>query len=189
MVGKYDEEGNPLIPWTGELSPTLLAPIVAARITHEFPDIRFEKELAALADSRVEVVAPTDVKRTPYFCAGCPHNTSTRVPEGSKALAGIGCHFMASWMDRDTESLIQMGGEGVNWVGKSRFCGNPHVFQNCRRLPTRSAPKGCSASLWSAMSPGNTPGKAPSPLVPASTTGTRWMPCSGNCETCPVSAC
>jgi indolepyruvate ferredoxin oxidoreductase len=130
MVGKYDEEGNPLIPWTGELSPTLLAPIVAARITHEFPDIRFEKELAALADSRVEVVAPTDVKRTPYFCAGCPHNTSTRVPEGSKALAGIGCHFMASWMDRDTESLIQMGGEGVNWVGKSRFCGNPHVFQN-----------------------------------------------------------
>jgi indolepyruvate ferredoxin oxidoreductase len=70
------------------------------------------------------------VKRTPYFCAGCPHNTSTKVPEGSKALAGIGCHFMASWMNRDTESLIQMGGEGVNWVGKSRFTGNPHVFQN-----------------------------------------------------------
>jgi indolepyruvate ferredoxin oxidoreductase len=130
MVGKYDEEGNPLVPWTGELSPTLLAPIVAARITHEFPDIRFDRELAALAAGRVEVVAPTDVKRTPYFCAGCPHNTSTRVPEGSKALAGIGCHFMASWMDRNTESLIQMGGEGVNWVGKSRFCGNPHVFQN-----------------------------------------------------------
>ncbi|MDH5173138.1 MAG: indolepyruvate ferredoxin oxidoreductase family protein, partial [Gammaproteobacteria bacterium] len=130
MVGKYDEEGRPLIPWTGELSPTLLAPIVAARITHEFPDIRFDKELAALAESRVEVAAPVDVKRTPYFCAGCPHNTSTKVPQGSKALAGIGCHFMASWMNRDTESLIQMGGEGVNWVGKSRFCGNPHIFQN-----------------------------------------------------------
>ena len=130
MVGKYDEEGKPLIPWSGELSPTLLAPIVAARITHEFPHLRFDDELAALASSRVDVVAPTDVKRTPYFCAGCPHNTSTKVPEGSKALAGIGCHFMASWMDRDTESLIQMGGEGVNWVGKSRFCGNPHVFQN-----------------------------------------------------------
>ena len=130
MVGKYDEEGKPLIPWTGELSPTLLAPIVATRITHEFPDIRFDEELAELASTRVEISVPTDVKRTPYFCAGCPHNTSTRVPEGSKALAGIGCHFMASWMDRNTESLIQMGGEGVNWVGKSRFCGNQHVFQN-----------------------------------------------------------
>ena len=130
MVGKYDEEGNPLVPWTGELSPALLAPIVAARITHEFPDVTFEAELQGLEQSRVSVEVPTDVKRTPYFCAGCPHNTSTKVPEGSKALAGIGCHFMASWMDRDTESLIQMGGEGVNWVGKSRFCGNQHVFQN-----------------------------------------------------------
>ncbi|MBN7795284.1 indolepyruvate ferredoxin oxidoreductase family protein [Parahaliea mediterranea] len=130
MVGKYDEEGNPLVPWTGELSPTLLAPIVAARITHEFPEVTFEAELAELASTRTEVSVPTDVKRTPYFCAGCPHNTSTKVPEGSKALAGIGCHFMASWMNRNTESLIQMGGEGVNWVGRSRFCGNPHVFQN-----------------------------------------------------------
>jgi indolepyruvate ferredoxin oxidoreductase len=130
MVGKYDEEGRVLIPWAGELSPTLLAPLVAARITHEFPDVRFDEELAELASSRVEISVPTDVKRTPYFCAGCPHNTSTKVPEGSKALAGIGCHFMASWMDRKTESLIQMGGEGVNWVGKSRFIGNQHVFQN-----------------------------------------------------------
>ena len=73
---------------------------------------------------------PGGVRRLPYFCSGCPHNTSTRVPEGSKALAGIGCHFMASWMGRNTESLIQMGGEGVNWIGKSRYTGNPHVFQN-----------------------------------------------------------
>jgi indolepyruvate ferredoxin oxidoreductase len=73
---------------------------------------------------------PGGVKRLPYFCSGCPHNTSTKVPEGSKALAGIGCHFMASWMGRNTESLIQMGGEGVNWVGKSRYIGNPHIFQN-----------------------------------------------------------
>src|SRR5690606_6693613 len=68
--------------------------------------------------------------RTPYFCSGCPHNTSTKVPEGSKALAGIGCHFMASWMDRETSSLIQMGGEGVNWAASSRFTGNGHIFQN-----------------------------------------------------------
>jgi indolepyruvate ferredoxin oxidoreductase len=130
MVGKYDEEGNALIPWTGELSPGLLAPIVAARITHEFPGVTFADELTELASTQVSIDVPTDVKRTPYFCAGCPHNTSTKVPEGSKALAGIGCHFMASWMDRKTESLIQMGGEGVNWVGKSRFIGNQHIFQN-----------------------------------------------------------
>ncbi|MBE9538168.1 MAG: indolepyruvate ferredoxin oxidoreductase family protein, partial [Proteobacteria bacterium] len=130
MVGKYDEQGKPLIPWTGELSPTLLAPIVAARITHEFPKITFERELAELTGSRVEVSVPTDEKRTPYFCAGCPHNTSTKVPEGSNAMAGIGCHVMATWMDRKTESLVQMGGEGVTWVGKSRFTGVHHVFQN-----------------------------------------------------------
>ncbi len=130
MVGKYDEEGRSLVPWTGELSPGLLAPIVAARISHVFPSVSFAAELDALAGTRVSIDVPTDVKRTPYFCAGCPHNTSTRVPEGSKALAGIGCHFMASWMNRNTESLIQMGGEGVNWVGKSRFTGNGHVFQN-----------------------------------------------------------
>jgi indolepyruvate ferredoxin oxidoreductase len=68
--------------------------------------------------------------RTPYFCSGCPHNTSTKVPEGSKALAGIGCHFMASWMDRETSSLIQMGGEGVNWAASSPFTGKGHIFQN-----------------------------------------------------------
>jgi indolepyruvate ferredoxin oxidoreductase len=68
--------------------------------------------------------------RMPYFCSGCPHNTSTRVPEGSSALAGIGCHFMASWMDRDTEGLLQMGGEGVNWITRSKFNGNRHIFQN-----------------------------------------------------------
>jgi indolepyruvate ferredoxin oxidoreductase len=68
--------------------------------------------------------------RLPYFCPGCPHSSSTHVPEGSKALAGIGCHFMASWMDRETSSLIQMGGEGVNWAASSKFTGNSHVFQN-----------------------------------------------------------
>ncbi|MFM7785143.1 MAG: 2-oxoacid:acceptor oxidoreductase family protein, partial [Gammaproteobacteria bacterium] len=69
-------------------------------------------------------------RRLPYFCAGCPHNRSTVVPEGSEAQAGIGCHFMASWMNRHTGSLIQMGGEGVNWVAKSRFTGGGHIFQN-----------------------------------------------------------
>ena len=70
------------------------------------------------------------VKRVPYFCAGCPHNTSTKVPEGSRAQAGIGCHFMAAWMGRETEGVIQMGGEGVDWVSHSMFTKVPHVFQN-----------------------------------------------------------
>ena len=130
MVGKYDEFGNPLVPWTGELNPTLLAPIVAARITKEFPGVRFDAELARLAANGVDTTPVDHIQRRPYFCSGCPHNRSTKVPHGSKALAGIGCHFMASWMNRETESLIQMGGEGVNWVGKSRFTGNKHIFQN-----------------------------------------------------------
>ena len=74
--------------------------------------------------------ASDSVKRQPYFCAGCPHNLSTKVPEGSHAQAGIGCHFMASWMGRDTEGLIQMGGEGVDWVSHAMFTTVPHVFQN-----------------------------------------------------------
>lgn len=130
MVGKYDESGNSLVPWVGELSPTLLAPLVAARISHEFPDITFHDELTRLQNTGVNVTPFEGVRRLPFFCSGCPHNSSTKVPEGSKALAGIGCHFMASWMNRNTESLIQMGGEGVNWVGKSRFIGNKHIFQN-----------------------------------------------------------
>jgi indolepyruvate ferredoxin oxidoreductase len=68
--------------------------------------------------------------RSPYFCSGCPHNTSTRVPDGMRAYAGIGCHYMAQWMDRSTEGFTQMGGEGANWVGEAAFSKRPHVFQN-----------------------------------------------------------
>jgi len=66
----------------------------------------------------------------PYFCSGCPHNTSTKVPEGSRALAGIGCHFMALWMDRNTETFTHMGGEGVPWVGIAPFTNEEHIFAN-----------------------------------------------------------
>ena len=65
-----------------------------------------------------------------YFCSGCPHNTSTKVPEGMRAYAGIGCHFMAQWMDRDTDGFTQMGGEGANWIGEAPFSTRGHVFQN-----------------------------------------------------------
>ena len=128
MVGKRDEHGNRLVPWTRELGAVMLAEIIAKRL-----DLNFGLHLHEKAEKVVPVPAQINVPgatRTPYFCSGCPHNTSTRVPEGSQAFAGIGCHFMASWMNRNTTSLIQMGGEGVNWVARSKFNGNRHVFQN-----------------------------------------------------------
>jgi indolepyruvate ferredoxin oxidoreductase len=128
ITGKQDELGRPLIPYVGELSPKLVAGFLAARLGRFF-GADFSERLATI-NVMSNAQDPGGVKRLPYFCSGCPHNTSTKVPEGSKALAGIGCHFMASWMGRNTESLIQMGGEGVNWIGKSRYIGNPHIFQN-----------------------------------------------------------
>ena len=130
MVGKRDEQGNRLIPWTGELSPLLLAPLIAKRLDRVFPDHDFAAIARGLTPQKLIKIEVAGATRTPYFCSGCPHNTSTKVPTGSEALAGIGCHFMASWMDRDTTSLIQMGGEGVNWATVSRFTGKQHIFQN-----------------------------------------------------------
>ena len=130
MVGKQDEDGGHLVPWIGELSPLQLAPIVASRLDQEFGGNRFRERANKLASQRGQAIEIGGAKRMPYFCSGCPHNTSTKVPEGSKALAGIGCHFMASWMERDTDGLIQMGGEGVNWIPRSIFNGGKHVFQN-----------------------------------------------------------
>lgn len=130
MVGKYDQEGDPLIPWTGELTPRLLVPVLASRLDAIFPNLDLSEKADALISQTGRTVAVPGAVRTPYFCSGCPHNTSTKVPDGSKALAGIGCHFMASWMDRETSSLIQMGGEGVNWAASSLFTGRGHIFQN-----------------------------------------------------------
>ena len=130
MVGKRDENGDRLVPWTGELSPRLLAPIVAKRLDAMFPGLDLAQRAAALSPETERIIQIPGATRTPYFCSGCPHNTSTKVPEGSKALAGIGCHFMASWMDRETTSLIQMGGEGVNWAASSQVHRQWHIFQN-----------------------------------------------------------
>jgi indolepyruvate ferredoxin oxidoreductase len=130
MIGKHDETGARLISWTGELSPRALAGVLARRLDPIFPELGLASRAAALAPEPQRAITIAGATRTPYFCSGCPHNTSTKVPEGSKALAGIGCHFMASWMDRETSSLIQMGGEGVNWAASSRFTGNGHIFQN-----------------------------------------------------------
>ncbi|MEM8645359.1 MAG: indolepyruvate ferredoxin oxidoreductase family protein [Pseudomonadota bacterium] len=130
MVGKNDELGKRLIPWTGELSPLQLVPLIARRLDGVFPGEGFLERAQALTAEPSVPLQIDGAVRTPYFCSGCPHNTSTKVPEGSSALAGIGCHFMASWMNRETSSLIQMGGEGVNWAASSQFTGKGHVFQN-----------------------------------------------------------
>ena len=130
MVGKEDEFGEKLVPWVGELSPIQLAGIVAGRLDAAYSGLNLLERAKHLHDRGIPRINVTGASRTPYFCSGCPHNTSTRVPDGSHALSGIGCHFMASWMDRETDGLIQMGGEGVNWVTRSMFNGGQHVFQN-----------------------------------------------------------
>jgi indolepyruvate ferredoxin oxidoreductase len=86
--------------------------------------------MAALDEARRADNAEEIAARLPYFCSGCPHNSSTKVPDGSRAYAGIGCHFMAQWMDRETLGFTHMGGEGANWIGESLFSARDHVFQN-----------------------------------------------------------
>jgi len=134
IVGKHDAEGRPLVSAHGELRPSRLIEIVAHWIARHFPgDRALGDHLQHVRDFTLPELlsnAADAVKRVPYFCAGCPHNTSTRVPEGSRAQAGIGCHVMAAWMGRHTEGVIQMGGEGVDWVSHSMFTRVPHVFQN-----------------------------------------------------------
>ena len=130
MVGKFDENEQSLVPWVGELSPVEVAGIVARRLDKAFRGLNLTERADRLRNERAPAIRIEGATRMPYFCSGCPHNTSTRLPEGSTALAGIGCHFMASWMERDTEGLIQMGGEGVNWITRSKFNGNRHIFQN-----------------------------------------------------------
>ncbi len=130
MVGKHDENLEELVPWTGELSPLKLVPIIAARLNAFFPEENLIEKARALTDQPPVLLNVPGATRTPYFCSGCPHNSSTKVPEGSTANSGIGCHVMASWMDRDTAGFAQMGGEGVPWIATSMFNGNKHVFQN-----------------------------------------------------------
>jgi indolepyruvate ferredoxin oxidoreductase len=130
MVGKHRAAGDPLIPWTGELTPLLLVPILAERLARFFPDEGLTERARALTATPAPVLSVPGATRTPYFCSGCPHNTSTKLPEGSMAASGIGCHVMAGWMDRNTVGYAQMGGEGVPWAAGSRFAGKRHIFQN-----------------------------------------------------------
>lgn len=132
IVGKYNEAGQTLVPGVMELSPSLLAPIIATRISAQNPAVDFSASLARLQSSRQTISTPEGVKRTPYFCSGCPHNSSTKIPDGARVLGGTGCHFMTAWMaDRQTtDHIMQMGGEGINWLSKSMYINDKHSFQN-----------------------------------------------------------
>ncbi|MDB5870569.1 MAG: putative indolepyruvate ferredoxin oxidoreductase, alpha and beta subunit, partial [Ramlibacter sp.] len=127
--------GNTLLRANADLSPALIARAIAQRLKKLGVDgdmaARIDAQLAILeAKERAMQVLEVKGDRAPWFCSGCPHNTSTVVPEGSRAMAGIGCHFMATWMDRATIGFTQMGGEGVPWVGQQAFSTEKHVFAN-----------------------------------------------------------
>ena len=132
VVGKCDEQGRPLLRASGELDPGGVAETLAARLAGLGADEQIEARIVRLRARWAESGAaePAAVERVPYFCSGCPHNSSTKVPEGSRALAGIGCHYMAQWMDRETATFTHMGGEGASWIGMAPFTETRHVFQN-----------------------------------------------------------
>ena len=135
IVGKMDDHDKRFLTFAAELSVASLASSLTERLLRLNLNPEIAAMLRAKADwfngrqaTQMQAVAP--ITRTPYFCSGCPHNTSTKVPEGSRAFAGIGCHFMALWMDRNTETFTHMGGEGVPWVGVAPFTKEKHVFAN-----------------------------------------------------------
>ena len=132
VVGKHDERGDWLFPVKGALDPNEIAVAVGERILRVIGYVEdIDAKVKRIRQFQSMLGEMTDVaSRTPYFCSGCPHNSSTKVPDGSIAAAGIGCHFMALWMDRDTVGFTQMGGEGAQWVGQAPFTERNHIFQN-----------------------------------------------------------
>ncbi len=131
VIGKFDEEGEWILPSIDELTPARIARVIAKRVARFYKSEDIEQRLRFLAEKEKALQrAQAPIKRVPYFCSGCPHNTSTVVPEGSRALAGIGCHWMAQFMDRSTDTFTQMGGEGVPWIGQAPFSKTKHVFAN-----------------------------------------------------------
>jgi len=130
VIGKRDEVGKILFRSNAALDPNEIAVAIGRRVLARMSDARLAACVAEQERLEARVAEKPAMDRTPYFCSGCPHNTGTRVPEGSRALAGIGCHFMAQFMDRNTAGFTQMGGEGASWVGEAPFVKTKHVFQN-----------------------------------------------------------
>ena len=129
--GAGSMHGEELFPTRGALDPIMIAQKLGEVLIEEGREtdgIRAGMQL--LDESRRNDNAQDLAARLPYFCSGCPHNTSTKLPEGSRAYAGIGCHYMVQWMDRSTTGFTHMGGEGANWIGEAPFSKRPHVFQN-----------------------------------------------------------
>ena len=130
VVGKRDEVGKILFQSNAALDPNEIAIAIGRRLLAQVSDAQLAARVAEQERLEARVAEKPAMDRTPYFCSGCPHNTGTRVPEGSRALAGIGCHFMAQSMDRSTAGYTQMGGEGASWVGEAPFVKTSHMFQN-----------------------------------------------------------
>jgi indolepyruvate ferredoxin oxidoreductase len=135
LTGKADENGAPLLRAVGELDPDLMLHVLAGRLRGRIEDDALRARLATIKPLVMNV--PTisfgvkDLLRPPSFCAGCPHNTSTNIPDGSIAAAGIGCHIMATALpERRTMPATHMGGEGATWIGQAPFTETPHIFQN-----------------------------------------------------------
>jgi indolepyruvate ferredoxin oxidoreductase len=131
LVGKKDEQGDWLFPVSGALDSNDIAIAIGSRLLKLTPHADLGHRVKQLENLQRKFESSDEIaSRTPYFCSGCPHNTSTNVPDGMRAYAGIGCHYMAQSMDRATEGFTQMGGEGANWVGEAAFSKRPHMFQN-----------------------------------------------------------
>jgi indolepyruvate ferredoxin oxidoreductase len=131
IVGKKDEEERSLFPAKGALDVSAIATCIGERLLRISPPADLAARVSELKEMRQRLSEAEEVaSRRAYFCSGCPHNTSTVVPEGMRAYAGIGCHYMAQWMDRSTLGFTQMGGEGANWMGEALFSTRNHVFQN-----------------------------------------------------------
>ena len=132
VIGKKDEAGSSLFPAKYALDTNDIAIAIGERLRARFPhDVELSRNLSRVRQEQAMLSQTREVaQRIPYFCSGCPHNASTKVPEGMRAYAGIGCHYMVQWMDRATEGFTHMGGEGANWVGEAPFSTRGHVFQN-----------------------------------------------------------
>ena len=132
VVGRFDDAGNRLISELGELNVDAVAQAIAERISrfHKTDKMAAHLRLVGVKEEERKAREELPIVRAPFFCSGCPHNTSTRVPDGSRAHGGVGCHFMATHMERGNITHPHMGGEGATWLGQSAFVGTEHVFQN-----------------------------------------------------------
>lgn len=132
LFGRYDEKGDILVDELGEMTPEKAAAVIAQRIAYFYSESGVHTRLQAITETaeKIQAIPALPINRLPYFCSGCPHNSSTKIPEGSRAQGGVGCHGMALYMDRGVVNWTQMGGEGTNWIGESLFVKDDHIFQN-----------------------------------------------------------